>query len=51
MEHVACTEEMTNTYRILVLSSERIRPRGRPSYRWQISIKIDLSDIVWDGMG
>jgi hypothetical protein len=26
------------------------RPLGRPRHRWADNIKIDLREIVWDGM-
>jgi hypothetical protein len=37
-------------YRILVGKPERKRPLGRPRRRWVNNIKIDLSELGWDGM-
>jgi hypothetical protein len=42
--------EKRNAYRILVGKPER-RPLGRPRRRWVDNIKIDLTEIGWDGMG
>jgi hypothetical protein len=39
-----------NTYRILVGKPEGKRPLGRLRRRWMDSIKMDLREIVWDGM-
>jgi hypothetical protein len=35
---------------ILVKKPEEKRPLGRPRCRWVIDIKVDLGDILWDGM-
>jgi hypothetical protein len=37
-------------YRILVRKPEGERPLGRPRRRWVDNIKMDLREIVWDGM-
>jgi hypothetical protein len=42
--------EKRNSYRILVGKSEGRRPLGRPRRRWVGNIKIDLSEIGWDGV-
>jgi hypothetical protein len=42
--------EKRNAYRILVRKPEGVRPLGRPRRRWEGSIKMDLREIVWDGM-
>jgi hypothetical protein len=42
--------EKMNAYRILVGIPEGKRPLGRPRRRWVDNIKIDLRQIVWDGM-
>jgi hypothetical protein len=42
--------EKRNAYRILVGKPEGKRPLGRPRHRWVDNIKIDLREIVWDGM-
>jgi hypothetical protein len=39
-----------NAYRILVGKPEGKRPLRRPRCRWVDNIKIDLREIVWDGM-
>jgi hypothetical protein len=39
-----------NAYRILEGKPEGRRPLGRPRSRWVDNIKIDLREIVWDGM-
>jgi hypothetical protein len=39
-----------NAYRILVGKPEGKRPQGRPRYNWVDNIKVDLSEIRWDGM-
>jgi hypothetical protein len=43
--------EKRNAYRILVGNPERKRPLGRPRRRWVNSMKMDLREIGWDGMG
>jgi hypothetical protein len=48
--HVACMGEKRNAYRILVGKPEGRRPLGRPRHRWVDNIKIDLSEIGWDGV-
>jgi hypothetical protein len=42
--------EKRNEYRILVGKPEGKRPLGRPRHRWVDNIKMDLSEIGWDGM-
>jgi hypothetical protein len=37
-------------YRIMVGKPEGKRLLGRPRRRWVDNIKIDLREIVWDGM-
>jgi hypothetical protein len=39
-----------NAYRILVGKQEGKRPLGRPRRRWNDNIKMDLGEIVWDGI-
>jgi hypothetical protein len=39
-----------NEYRILVGKPEGKKPLGRPGRRWVDNIKMNLRDIVWDGM-
>jgi hypothetical protein len=38
------------SYRILVGKLEGKRPVGRPRYRWEDNIKMDLREILWGGM-
>jgi hypothetical protein len=42
--------EKRNAYRILVGKPEGKRPLGRPRRRWVDNIKMDLREIVWDGV-
>jgi hypothetical protein len=42
--------EKRNAYRILVGKPEGRRPLGRPKRRWVDNIKMDLREVVWDGM-
>jgi hypothetical protein len=39
-----------NAYRILVGKPDGKRPLGRPRRRWMDNIKMDLREIVWDGV-
>jgi hypothetical protein len=48
--HVARMGEKRNAYRILVGMPEGKRPLGRQRRRWVDNIKLDLREIVWDGM-
>jgi hypothetical protein len=32
-------------YRVLVEKYEGKRPLGRPSYRWEVNIKMDLQEV------
>jgi hypothetical protein len=40
----------TNSNKILVGEPEEKSPLGRPTRRWVDNIKMDLREIVWDGM-
>jgi hypothetical protein len=42
--------EKRNAYRLLVGKPEGERPLGRPRHRWVDNIKMDLGEIVWDGV-
>jgi hypothetical protein len=42
--------ENRNAYRILVGMPEGKRQLGRPRRRWVDNIKMDLSEIGWDGV-
>jgi hypothetical protein len=48
--HAARMMEKMNAYRILVGKPEEKRLIGRPRSRWVDNIKINLSEIGWDGM-
>jgi hypothetical protein len=43
-------QELWNAYRILVGKPGVKRPQGTPRRRWVNNIKIDLSEIRWDGI-
>jgi hypothetical protein len=43
-------EEERGAYRSLVGRPEGRRPLGRPRRRWEDNIKIDLQEVVRDGM-
>jgi hypothetical protein len=49
-DHVARMGEKMNVYRIFVGKPEGKRPLGRPRRRWVDNIKMDLSEIGWDGV-
>jgi hypothetical protein len=40
--------EMTNTHKMLVRNPEEKRHLGRPRYRWDDNVKMDLRQIGWD---
>jgi hypothetical protein len=42
--------ETRNAYRILGGKPEGKRPLGRPRRRWVDNIKMDVREVVWDGM-
>jgi hypothetical protein len=42
--------EKKNAYRILVRKPDGKRPLGRPKRRWVDNIKMDLTEIGWDGV-
>jgi hypothetical protein len=48
--HVARIGERRNAYRIFVGDPEGRRPLGKPRRRWVDNIKMDLTEIAWDGM-
>jgi hypothetical protein len=43
-------EEKINAYKLLVGKPERKIPLRRPRRRWVDDIKIDLTELGWDGM-
>jgi len=46
--HLARMGEMRNAYSILVGRLEGKRPLGRPRYRWENNVRIDLREIGWE---
>jgi hypothetical protein len=48
--HVACMGEGRGAYRVLVGRTKGKRPLGRPWYRWEDNIKMDLREIGIDGV-
>jgi hypothetical protein len=48
--HVARMVGKRNSYRILVGKPEGNRPLGRPRRGWVDNIKMELSEIGWDGV-
>jgi hypothetical protein len=48
--HVVHMGEMRNSYKILILKSEWKRLLGRPGRRCEGNIKMDLKEIVWEGV-
>ncbi|KAJ4441956.1 hypothetical protein ANN_11820 [Periplaneta americana] len=46
--HVAHMGESRSAYRVLVGRPEGKRPLGRPRRRWEINIKMDLSEVGYD---
>jgi hypothetical protein len=48
--HVALKDEKRNAYGILVGKPEGKRPLRRTRRRWVDNIKINLREMVWDGM-
>jgi hypothetical protein len=42
--------EKRNAYMILVGMPEGKRPLGRPRYKWENNIKMDLREKGWGGM-
>jgi hypothetical protein len=37
-------------HRVLVGRPERKRPHGRPRYGWENNIKMDLQEVVYEGI-
>jgi hypothetical protein len=48
--HVACRWEKRNAYRTLVGKPEEMRALGRPIYKWEDNIKMDLRETGWGDM-
>jgi len=45
--HVASKGERRGAYRVLVGRPEGKRTLGRPKYRWEDNIKMDLQEVGW----
>jgi hypothetical protein len=50
LSYVAHIRGKRNAYRILVGKQEGKRPLGRPTFRWDDNVKMDLGEIGWGGM-
>jgi hypothetical protein len=48
--NVACIMEKRNAYSVLAGKPEGKRLLQRPQHRWGNNIKMDLTDIGWDGV-
>jgi hypothetical protein len=48
--HMARMRKGRGVYRVLEEKPEGKRPHGRPSRRWEGNIKIDLKEIVCEGV-
>ena len=48
--HVARMGETREVYRVLLGKPEGKRPHGRPRYRWEDNIKMELQKVGSDGM-
>jgi hypothetical protein len=48
--HVAQLGEGRKVYRVLVEKPEGKRPLERPRRRWEDWIRMDLSEIGWEGV-
>ena len=45
MRYTGLTGERRGVYRVLVGKPERKRQLGRPRYRWEANIKMDLQEV------
>jgi hypothetical protein len=48
--HIARVGQKRNVYKLFIGKSERKRPRGRPGHRWEDNIRINVREIVWEGV-
>ena len=46
---MACMGEGRDVHRVLVGKPEGKRPKGRPRYRWEHNIKMDLREVGGGG--
>ena len=49
--HVARMSERRGVFRVLLGKHEGKRPLGKPRYKWEDNIKIDIQEVVCEGMG
>jgi len=35
---------------VLVIKPEEKRPLGRPKNRWEDNIRMDLKEVIWEGV-
>jgi hypothetical protein len=48
--HMACMGDRKGAYRVLVGRPDGKKSLGRPRYRWEINIKMDLQEVEWGVM-
>ena len=48
--HVARMGDKRASYRVFVGTANGKRPLGRPKYRWEDNIKINLQEVGWGGV-
>ena len=47
---MTCMGDRGGAYRVLVGKPEGKKPFGRPRYRWEDSIEMDLQEVAWRDM-
>jgi hypothetical protein len=50
MGHVARMRDMRNAYKVLLRKCYRKRPLQRSTHGWKNNIRMDLTEIGWEGM-
>jgi hypothetical protein len=48
--YVACMEEESNVYKVLMGKTEGKRPLGRLWHRWEDGVRMDLREIGWKSL-
>jgi hypothetical protein len=48
--HVACLRDKRGAYRVLVKRPEGKSPLGKPRYRREDNVKMNLQEVRWEGM-
>jgi hypothetical protein len=48
--HLARMGEMRNAYKMVVENSEGKRPLKRPRCRWEDNIRMDITEVGWEGV-